>query len=180
MPAVWTENGGRNEYINCQFQGMCDAASAQDTGARSLKVMGTTGENTFTNCIIGDDTTARTVANASLEFAGATPRNTFTRCIFPFFTSNAGVLGILGTGVDCMDRWQFFDECMFINAIKSTSTQMTVNASLTSASAGGLLLLRNPISIGITKYGDATALAQTYFTGPVPTGATTGLAIVPA
>ena len=178
----WTEAGGRNTYTNCEFQGMNDAASAAGAGSRSLLVTGSVGENTFNNCIVGDDTTARTAANASLEFAGATPRNTFNRCIFPFFTSGGGTgaLGILGTGAGCMDRWQLFDECIFINSIKSTSATVAVIASLTNASPGGLLLMRDPIAVGCTKYGDTIALANTYFTGPVPTGATTGLAVAPA
>lgn len=178
---AWTDNGQRNFYSNVCFQGMNDAASAADAGSRSLKI-GTTGqgENTFINCVIGDDTTARSVANASLEFAGGTPRNRFIECLFPFFTSNAGVLGILGTGAACMDRWQSFERCGFINAIKSTSTQMTVLASLTSASPGGLIMFKNCTSIGSTKWGDTNALANSYVDGGPPTAATTGLGINPS
>jgi len=175
-----TDSGGRNAYINCNIQGIADAASAADAGSRSLKITGA-GECTFIGCTIGEDTTARSVANASLEFAGGTPRNTFIDCIFPFFTSNAGVLGILGTGAACMDRWQLFKRCQFINAIKSTSTQMTALASLTSASPGGLMDFDAGCAIiGITKWGDTNGLANSYVAQPVPTAATSGIAINPS
>lgn len=176
----WTDSGGRNRYDNVQFGGIADAASAADTGARSLKITGTTGENTFVGCEIGLDTgTARSVANASLEFAAGTPRNIFRACNFPFQTSNAGVLGILGTGAACMDRWQKFDGCTFINNIKSTSTQMTVLASLTSASPGGLLLHKDSTLVGISKFGDTNGLANTYVDGAPPVNSTSGLAVNP-
>lgn len=176
----WTDAGQRNFYSNCSFLGMEDAASAADTGSRSLKV-GTAGqgENTFINCIIGSDTIARSVANASLELAGATPRNVFRGCIFPFQTSNAGVLGILGTGNGCVDRWNEFEQCSFINNIKSTSTQMTALASFTTASPGGLLLHKNSTMVGITEFGDTNGLANSYVDGGAPTAASTGIAVNP-
>ena len=174
----WLENGGRNAYVNCNIQGLADVASATATGARTLQVAGV-GENTFTGCVIGEDTVTRTVANASVEFSGGTPRNTFSSCVFPFQTSNAGVLGILGTGAACMDRWQLFENCSFLNNIKSTSTQMTALASLTSASPGGMLLFKNCTVIGATKFGDTNALANSYVDGGAPTAATSGLALNP-
>lgn len=176
----WTDNGGRNFYSNMDFGGIGDAASAADTGARSLKIGSAgTGENTFVGCTVGLDTVTRSVANASLEFAGATPRNTFRDCNFPFQTSNAGVLGILGTGAACMDRWQKFDRCTFINNIKSTSTVMTVLASITNASPGGLLFHKDSTLLGITDFGDTIALANTYVDGGTVTAATSGIAVNP-
>lgn len=176
----WKDEGGRNYYDNVDFGGMGDAASAQDTGSRSLLISGTTGENTFDGCNIGLDTVTRTVANASLEFAGGTPRNTFRNCNFSFQTSAATVLGIITSGAAAIDRWQKFDRCTFINNVKSTSTAMTALATM-AASAGGLMLFKDCTCVGITAFGsDATTLAQQYIDGPVPTAATTGEAINPA
>ena len=175
----WTDSGGRNYYNNVNLGGMGDAASAQNTGSRNLKITGTTGENTFDQCVIGLDTVTRTVANASVEFAAGTPRNTFRNCIFPFQTSSADVLGILTSGAASMDRWQLFDNCMFINNIGSTSTQMTALATL-AASSGGILISQNSTMVGITDWGtDATAEGQIYIMGPVPVQDTTGIAIQP-
>ncbi len=178
----WTDNGSRNAYWGMDFGGIADAASAADAGSRSLKIGSAgSGENKFVGCTIGLDTVTRSVANASLEFAGGTPRNVFEDCLFPFHTSNAGVLGILGTGANCMDRFQLFKRCQFINNVKSSSTQMTVLASLTTNTSNGLLDFDPACSIiGITKWGDANALSNSYVSQPVPTGATSGIAVNPA
>ncbi len=175
---AWTENGGRNAYQNVNFQGIADATSAAGANSRSLKIMGV-GENSFYQCVIGEDTVARGAANASLEFAAGTPRNMFIDCVFPVQTSAATPLIILGTGAACMDRWQEFLRCSFINNIKSTSTQMTVMASLTNAAPGGLMLFKSCTLIGMTKFGDTNALANSYVDGGPPTAATTGLALNP-
>lgn len=177
----WTDNGSRNAYVNVDFFGMADAASAADAGSRSLKIGSAgSGENTFIGCTIGGDTVTRSAANASLELAGATPRNSFINCFFPFMTSSATVLGILGTGAGCVDRSNTFNGCAFVNNIKSTSTVMTVLASLTSASPGGLLLHKDSTLVGITDFGDANALANSYVDGAAPTAATSGIAVNPS
>ncbi len=125
--------GSRNYFKNCQIAGMGDNETAQSAGSRSLKIGSAgSGENLFEDCTIGLDTITRTAANASLELTAGTVRNIFRRCLFPFMTSSATVLGILGTGAACCDRSNQFDQCIFENAIKSTSTAMTVLASFTS------------------------------------------------
>lgn len=177
----WTDNGSRNCYVNVNFFGMADAASAADAGSRSLKIgSGGSGEHLFVGCTIGGDTVTRSAANASLELAGATPRNTFVDCTFPFMTSAATPLGILGTGNGCIDRWTQFKGCTFINNIKSTSTVMTVLASFTTASPGGLLLHKDSTLVGITDFGDTNGLANSYVDGGAPTAATTGIAVNPS
>lgn len=177
----WTDTGGRNAYENVNFGGIADAASAADTGSRSLKIgSGGSGECYFSRCVIGLDTVTRSVANASLELAGGTPRNIFEDCIFPFQTSAAGVLGILGTGASCVDRSNYFRRCLFDNNIKSTSTQMTTLVSFTSASPGGLLNFDAGSSmIGITKWGDTNGLANSYVMAGSPTAASSGIAVNP-
>lgn len=174
-----TVTGGRNFFTNCHIAGMGDNESAQSAGSRSLKISGT-GENQFQNCTIGVDTITRTQANASVEFAGATPRNQFTTCVFPFMTSAAGVLGVLGTGAGCIDRFQIFDNCIFTNAIKSSSTTMTVLGSLTNAAPGGLLIYKQCILLGIGEYGDTIALANSYIDGFTGAAATSGIAVNPS
>lgn len=173
--------GSRNYFANCAIDGMGDNESAQSAGSRSLKIgSGGSGENYFTNCSIGVDTITRTQANASLEFAGATPRNYFNRCVFPFMGSSAGVLGILGTGADCLDRVNTFDNCLFLNAIKSSSTTMTVLTSLTNAATGGALMFKQCVLLGIGEYGDTIALANSYIDGFTGAAATSGIAVNPS
>jgi hypothetical protein len=175
-----TVTGGRNLFRNCHIAGIGDTTAAAGTGSRSLIVSGT-GENVFEDCVIGIDTVTRSVANASLELASGTPRNVFRRCIFPFMTSNAGVLGILGTGNGCIDRTTHFQACEFINAVKSTSTTMTVLASFTTASPGGMLLF-DPLClmIGITDFGDANALANSFVGMAAPSASAGGIGVAPS
>lgn len=172
--------GSRNFFRNCHIAGMGDAASAQDAGSRSLKIGSSgSGENVFESCVIGIDTVTRTAANASIEFTAATTRNVFRNCLFPFMTSAATPLGYIGSASGCMDRHQVFENCSFINAIKSTSTTMDALGTL-AASAGGLLLFKNSTLVGITEFGtDATTRALCYVDGGAPTAATSGIAVNP-
>lgn len=173
--------GSRNYFGNCHIAGMGDNESAQSAGSRSLKIgSGGSGENVFENCTIGIDTITRTQANASLELAGATARNVFRNCLFPFMGSAAGVLGILGTGNGCVDRFTLFDNCLFLNAIASTSTTMTVLGSFTTASPGGLLMFKQCILNGIGEYGDTNGLANSYIDGFTGAAATSGIAVKPS
>lgn len=175
---TWRDTGGRNFYSGVQIQGLADAESAGAAAARTIFI-GTTGENVFLNCEFGLDTVTRTAANATVEFAGGVPRNTFINCTFPFLTSAATPLGIIVTGAAAIDRWQKFVNCEFINSIKSTSTVMTVLTSMSSASPGGLLLMKNCTLLGITDFGDTNALANTYVDSPTITAATSGIAVNP-
>lgn len=180
---AWTDNGSRNYYNNVNFGGAGDAASAADTGSRSLKIgSGGSGENTFVGCTIGLDTVDRSVANASLEFAGATPRNTFVGCTFPMRATAAGVLSVLGTGAACMDRWQRFDNCLFLNAMSSGATAQTVIASLTNAAPGGYMAMNNCgfVGDGSTNWGDTNALANMYVLGATPVAASNGIMVKPS
>lgn len=178
---AWTDTGSRNFYWNCNIFGMADAASAADAGSRSLKIgSGGSGENTFVDCVIGGDTVTRSAANASIEFAGGTPRNTFLRCMLPFMTSSASVLGILGTGNACVDRWQLFDQCAFINNIKSTSTAMTVLGSFTTSAPGGLVAIKGGMSVGATKFGDTNFLANSYIDMAAVSASAGGLGVNPS
>lgn len=174
-----TVSGQRNVFTGCHFAGMGDTASATDTGSRNLKVSGS--ENTFIDCTVGLDTVARTVANASLEFASAAARNVFKGCIFPFYATNAAVLGVLGTGAGCVDRINVLKDCEFINSIKSGSgTNMTVLGSFTNAAPGGLVVIKRGMSVGITKFGDTNFLANSYIDMSAVSAAAGGLGLNPS
>ena len=173
----WTDNGSRNFYSGISFGGAGDAASAQATTSRSLKISGG-GEHIFVGCNIGLDTVTRTVANASLEFSGGTARSKFIDCTFPFMTSAATPIAIT-VGVGGVDRWNLFDRCTFINAVDSTSTTMTAAVTM-AASAGGLLLMKDCTAVGITDwFTDATTAGQMFIDGGAPTANATGLAVAP-
>lgn len=171
------EAGGRNAYQNVNIQGLGDAASAGGSAARTLKI--TSQENTFTDCVLGLDTVARSAANATVEFASGTARNSFIGCTFPFQTSAATPLGIIASGASSIDRFQLFQQCTFINNVQSTSTTMNGLATL-PASAGGLLLIKDSTMVGITEFGtDATTRGQIYIDGASVVAATSGIAVNP-
>jgi hypothetical protein len=178
----WTDTGARNAYWNMDFGGIGDATSAADAGARSFKLGGAgNGETTFNNCNFGLDTVARgAVANATLELTGGTPRNVFKGCSFLMDTTASNPLHILGTGASCIDREQIFQDCSFLNAIKSGATAITAVGSFSSASPGGYVLLKSCTSVGATKWGDTNFLANSYVDGGPPTAGTTGLGVNPA
>ena len=177
----WTDNGQRNAYINVDFGGIGDAASAADTGSRSLKIGATgTGENSFQYCNFGLDTVTRGVANATVELAGGTPRNFFDRCTFLMDASASSPLHILGTGAACVDREQLFQDCSFLNSIKSGATTISEVGSFTNASPGGYVMIKNCTTVGATKWGDTNFLANSYVDGGAPTAASTGLGVNPS
>lgn len=173
----FTVSGSRNYFSNVQFGGAGDAASAQSTSSRSLLISG--GENRFDRCQIGLDTVTRTVANASLELSTGAARNEFWDCNFPFYTSSATTIGILGSAASCIDRTTLFRGCTFGNAAQSGSTTMSGLVTL-PASAGGLLLMKDCTLVGITEFGtDATTRGQIYVDGGTVTAATSGIAVNP-
>lgn len=176
-----TVTGSRNAFVNVQVGGMGDQDSADDAGSRSVKIgSGGSGENLFYNCVIGLDTITRGAANASVELAGATPRNAFIDCIFPFQTDAATPLGILGTGNGCVDRWNLFKNCAFLNNVDSTSTTMTVLGSFTTASPGGNVILQQSMVSGVTDWGDANFFANSYLDMAAPSASAGGLAVNPS
>ena len=180
----WTDQGQRNAYWNMHFGGMGDAASAVDAGSRSFKLGNSgNGEIAFNNCTFGLDTVQRgtsTVVNASLELAGGTPRNVFKNCLFLMDAATAYPVHILGAGASCVDREQWFQECAFLNSIKSGATGINEVGSFTSASPGGYVLFQRCTTVGASKWGDTNFLANSYVDGGPPTNSSTGLAVNPS
>ena len=159
----WTDSGGRNTYVNMGFFGAQSAAAAGASGSMSLLLTGTTGENAFYNCTIGDDAgTARTGSFAEMQFASGSPRNRFYKCVIQTqagSTSAAFWMTIPASGID---RYVLFDDCIFMNMRVGTGSPfslMAVGFSL-DAAAGGTVMMRNCISTGATKY-TTTGVAMT-------------------
>jgi len=184
---LWIDTGERNYYDTVHFDGQLTAAAAAAAASRSLVIDGggagvTKGEHKFVNCTIGGDTVLKnTAANASLEFLGTTPRNSFYNCVFPMWSSYAGSLFVLTTGATAIDRFVIFEDCKFIEALKSASgVTQTVVMSCDNAAPGGLILIHNCIMIGDVNinWGNAAALSVQFVQGAFA-AATTGLGIAP-
>ena len=151
----WTDSGGCNTYNNVGFFGAQSAAAAGASGSTSLLITGTTGENAFYNCTIGDDVgTARTGSFAEMHIAGGSPRNRFFRCFIQTQAGSTSAAFWLTIGAGGIDRYVAFDDCYFINMRVGTGAPfslMAVGMSLDTA-PGGTVLLRNCIATGATKY----------------------------
>lgn len=155
--------GVRNYFNNVAMMNMGSANSADEAGSNVLLI--TAGEeNTFDGCYIGLDTVARSGANSNVKFASAAARNIFRDCMFPMFTDANTPLFIDANSAGAIDRFAWFKDCMFYNAIGSTSTTITQAFSI-HASAGGLVLLNHCSVVGITKM-ETTASTLLYVDMP--------------
>lgn len=172
---AWLDAGQRNFYSNCTFIGPQDATGGAATGARSLVIgAGGNGENTFVSCTIGGDAIARSGANYNIEFLGGSPRNTFRNCIIPCFASVA-TAAFINAATTTVDRWNVFDNCYFINNIKSTGTTLNQAFNI-SSSAGGLFLMNNCAVYGVTAQ-ETSASGLVIGNNGTPTAAGSGKAI---
>jgi hypothetical protein len=147
---AWTDSGGRNAYVNVNLQGAGDAASAADTGSHSL-LISAGGENLFSGCTIGLDTTPRSSGFSEIAFSGASPRNVFDRCIVE---TNAAAVGCFWISIATLgiDRYVLFRDTAFTNPTLGgpAATAMTVGMNI-PASPGGAVITQNCLSYGATK-----------------------------
>lgn len=150
---TWEDQGNRNAYINCSFQGMGNATySADETGSACFLQTGG-GEHILDTCTFGVDTVARTVANANVRLRSEAARMTFRNCLFPIYATNADVLAVDANASTSLNRWALFDTCNFINAQNiAGETTMTV-AAVGNAAQNGVLLFTNCVRNNITDYG---------------------------
>lgn len=145
---AWTDSGGRNMYNGVDIFGMGDAASAADTGSHSLLITGSTGENRFVDCQLGNDfSVARSSGVSEIAFASGSPRNKFLGCTISTW---AGAAGCFWTAfpASSIDRYVMFDRCTFTQPPGGTT--MTVGFSV-NASPGGVILMPNCLTYGATK-----------------------------
>ena len=173
-----TVTGTRNHFVGCHIAGMGDTESAHNAGSRCVLITAA-DENQFDDCVIGVDTIARDVANASVQFKSGTARTVFRNCLFPMLaTASTPLVGIVASAADS-DRFQLFDRCTVINAIKSTGTAID-GAFTLAASMGGMIVVRDLTTVGVTSLGsDATSRGQIYAFGPA-NNTSTSIAANPA
>ena len=121
-------SGARNYFGNCNLIGAGNATPAQTAGANSLSLNGA-DSNTFDNCVIGLDTVDQGGGGGQItgviQFmgisGGATQNcqdNFFKNCLvlswYSTSSATSGAILMVGSG-DSVDRFQFFENCKFIN-----------------------------------------------------------------
>lgn len=170
--------GSRNVFNNCQISGMGDAASAADADSRSVVI--STGENFFKHCVLGVDTIKRSALNATVELKSGAARNVFEDCIFPALASAAATsLAVLVAAAGKIDRMTVFTRCLFYNASTFSGGAAATGVIQLPAAVGGAILLQDCTEYGYVDWGyDAASKAEILVSGAVPTGATSGVAVV--
>lgn len=167
----WQDLGGRNYYKNTQFLGMGDATAAAQAGSRSL-ILGGAGEFLLEDCTFGLDTIVRaTNPNATLEVVGGAPRIVIRRGVFQADVTDVSDVHIK-VGAGGLDRYLYLDGCFLHNF----GTAMDAAITNAGGSPGGNVVLSPNCSVV-----GATAVATTgnvFVSGPVPTGATSSLAVL--
>lgn len=147
--------GDYNYFEGVHFNGMVNATAGDQATGRDLKLTGA-DDNVFVNCTIGNNTTARSAANACLEATGGSARNVFDNCDFIVYPDNAGVLFFKAASAGNIDRYIRFKDCAFFSpGALSAATTMTIGMSI-HAAAGGMVWLD-----GNTKMYGATNLCDT-------------------
>lgn len=146
-------SGARCYVGNCHIAGAASALPAARAGSIQLSLVGS--ENVFDGCTIGVDTVTYG-ANSVVVVAGTggtgAARNIFRRCLFPTFTDSASHL-MVSAAASTFDRWILFEDCVFINAIQSTSTAMTAMMSIDgTGSPAGMVILRQCDMFGATYW----------------------------
>jgi len=160
--------GSRNYFNNVAMLNMLDGTgtSAADRAGSDVLSINAGEENTFDSCYIGADTTARGAANASVRFAGQAARNTFRDCFFAMRADAASPLFIDAASANDIDRWAYFKNCMFHNAVNSSGTELSEVASV-SATVNGTIILDYCTFIGAAAW-EATASTNVWLNMPIP------------
>jgi hypothetical protein len=113
-------------------------------------------ENLFEDCTIGVDTIDAATGMAGLVFAatGGAARNIFRRCHFTLQAGNAGAIFVEVLGNSGLDRYQIFDNCLFVNLSGTALTQAFAIAAGYDP-ANKRLLLKDCVLIGAPKWDNA-------------------------
>lgn len=160
-------SGERNYFSNVAMLNMGDAggtSAATRAGSNVLDLNGGS-ENTFDGCYIGLDTIARTAANASILFRSAATRNIFRECFFAMRATANSPLFIDANTANAIDRFVWFKNCVFHNAVNTSGTSITQAASI-HANVNGTFLMDHSGFFGCGKW-ETTASTNLAINSPI-------------
>ena len=169
---AWAETGQRNSHFNLHIGGMGAQLAADNAGSRSLTLSGD-GERYFESCTFGLDTVERGAANATIGFLGQAVRDWFENCLFISRCDAATPTHILADVSLIIDRFIYFNNCMFHNHEGTTLTEV----ANVHASVGGNFIMRNCDSIGATDW--EAVQSTNLYVGALRSATATGLMINP-
>lgn len=160
-------SGARNYFENVAIMSMVNTNTGSEADSSVLKLSGGS-ENTFRNCYIGVDTSARSAANASVEFESAATRNAFFDCMFMMFATASSPVFVEASSNSDIDRWVLFERCKFINPDNITACSTITQAFnvVNGSNLGGVIMVYNCIFDGVTDIfnGGSTSIRISGFT----------------
>ena len=165
---AWAEAGGNNSYVNININQVANATAGAQAGNRALTIA--SANNSFLNCVIGNDAIVRaTGTNSNVTIlAGAGP-TLFRSCIFPMWSSVAANTFIVAATTTLTGNI-ILDQCILTNAVQAAGYVANTQAFSISATAGGALILTpSTVVVGAT-------ILNTGGTGPVYAGGVIGTA----
>lgn len=110
-----TGGNGRNQFINCHFEGPVNATLAAGTAIHPLRITASE-DNCFLGCAFGANTIlSSSAAGSVVHFAGENSnRNVFKDCIFFAYNSETTSATISYADNAMSDAgWTLFDNCVF-------------------------------------------------------------------
>lgn len=140
--------GGRNYFESCQFAGGCGANGV--TGARSLKIGGASGGNSFKNCMIGQDFVNSPNGVAALEFVLGANHNIFDDCVFNGATDGTTFAHVTVAAAAGLGKLNLFRRCLFTNT--GAGVQASIFVLTDAATAGTLITVTGSWKYGATDW----------------------------
>ena len=168
--------GERNYFENVHFMGGM-GMTTPTINDYSLKLVAA-HENTFVNCVIGNDTFNKTdIAGGELLVDDGCMRNRFYGCEFLSFRSagtTAAMIVLIGAG-DSITRTMLFDNCYF-EMYRDGAVTAEATVVIGTAPNNGFIIFKNCLRHGFTDWG-AVATARV-FSGSATQEEAGGLTIV--
>ena len=128
----------------------------------------------FIDCVIGNHTINRSVANAQIEFTDGADDIIFDDCTIKSLADNAGALFVTAVGAagDVATTVQF-NRCKFLNIGTTMTEALAIHATLT----GTIYLDSCVLGTGCTDWEAAAESGKVEGVGPAVGSATVGLAV---
>ncbi len=164
--------GGRNYFGNVHFAGGGHVNAAIDGGA-SLLLDGAE-ECTFEHCTFGVDTITAATGMMAVRMDAETKRNVFRRCNFTMRASNGGAGFVEVVDNSGIDRYQIFDECLFLN-MSATAMNSAFVIPAGMAVPRGPIVLKDCYTYGADDWDDQDRGIIKHSMGTRTTGGNAGI-----
>ena len=169
------EAGEYARYRNCEIVKISHLA---DGDAADLLLQGDSAQFYETTIGVSSLPTVGAVRRPNVlcyYLAGKRPKDVlFRQCLFPKMAGNAAAMMVYITNTQCIERWIMFDDCTFINNV-AAAADPNYAVGVSGAQTVGVVILKNCTSILCDLM--VQGAVGIYTAGPVPTAATSGIAV---